>query len=168
VLNALDYPEYAAWIHAGGTTPDTRGFVIGGRDNMGGASAGRLTQAYAGYGIAGIPGYTPWAGGGHEVNTLVEARIPSHRHVAYTYDPGHLHYYRKPQAKQANSSFGGSSDIIRSADDNQWTYDGNGQVANTLVHDNAGNYNYTALTGSSWPHENLQPTMIMNKMLVVE
>lgn len=52
--------------------PDLRGRVPGGKDNMGGTAANRLTV-----GGSGVAGTTLGAGGGAETHTLVMAQLPS-------------------------------------------------------------------------------------------
>lgn len=58
--------------------PDLRGRTIAGQDDMGGASADRLTGAG---GIGGIDGDILGASGGTEAVTLTEAQLPAHTHT---------------------------------------------------------------------------------------
>lgn len=55
--------------------PDLRGRVPGGKDNMGGSAASRLTTAGS-----GVDGATLGAAGGAESHTLTAAQIPAHTH----------------------------------------------------------------------------------------
>ena len=55
--------------------PDLRGRIAFGKDNMGGATAGRLTLP------SGIDGTVLGAGGGRKEATLAEANLPSHTHT---------------------------------------------------------------------------------------
>ena len=57
--------------------PDLRGRTIAGQDDMGGASADRLTGAG---GVGGIDGDILGASGGTEAVTLTEAQMPAHTH----------------------------------------------------------------------------------------
>ena len=57
--------------------PDLRGRTIAGQDDMGGASADRLTGAG---GVGGIDGDVLGASGGTEAVTLTEAQMPAHTH----------------------------------------------------------------------------------------
>ena len=57
--------------------PDLRGRTIAGQDDMGGASADRLT---GGGGVGGIDGDVLGASGGTEAVSLTEAQMPAHTH----------------------------------------------------------------------------------------
>lgn len=56
--------------------PDMRGRVAAGVDNMGGSTAGRVTNA-----VSGFVGTTLGAAGGLESHTLITAEMPSHTHA---------------------------------------------------------------------------------------
>lgn len=79
---AATYPNLFAAIgytYGGGgasfNLPDLRGRIPAGRDNMGGNSAGRITN-----GGSGIVGTTLGAAGGQESVTLSISQIPAHTH----------------------------------------------------------------------------------------
>jgi len=55
--------------------PDMRGRVPGGKDDMGGTAASRLTTAGS-----GVDGATLGAAGGSQTHTLTSAQIPAHTH----------------------------------------------------------------------------------------
>lgn len=56
--------------------PDLRGRVPGGKDDMGGSAASRLTS-----GGSGVDGATLGASGGAETHTLTSGQIPAHTHT---------------------------------------------------------------------------------------
>jgi len=62
------------------TLPDLRGRVPGGKDNMGGTAASRLTT-----GGSGVDGATLGANGGAETHTLSISQMPSHDHTGNGY-----------------------------------------------------------------------------------
>jgi microcystin-dependent protein len=55
--------------------PDLRGRIAGGKDDMGGSAASRLTS-----GGSGVNGASLGATGGAQTHTLTTAQIPSHAH----------------------------------------------------------------------------------------
>lgn len=81
---AVSRTTYAALFTALGTSygagdgsttfalPDLRGRIPGGKDNMGGSAASRLTT-----GGSGVNGSTLGAVGGAEIHTLTNAQLPS-------------------------------------------------------------------------------------------
>lgn len=85
---AVNRTTYAALFAAIGTNygtgdgsttfnlPDMRGRVAGGKDDMGGSAANRLTTAGS-----GVNGATLGAAGGAETHTLSVAQMPAHSHA---------------------------------------------------------------------------------------
>jgi microcystin-dependent protein len=69
--------------------PDLRGYVLAGKDDMGGSAANRITNAGS-----GITGTTLGATGGAETVTLTTAQMPTHSHGVT--DPGHGHGVTDP------------------------------------------------------------------------
>jgi len=67
--------------------PDLRGRVVAGKDNMGGAAAGRLTSQ-----SGGVNGLSLGADGGAETHTLVEAELASHTHSVPSGGQGSSNY----------------------------------------------------------------------------
>jgi microcystin-dependent protein len=61
--------------------PDLRGRIPGGKDNMGGSAASRLTTAGA-----GVDGATLGASGGAQTHTLTTGQLPAHNHAISTGD----------------------------------------------------------------------------------
>lgn len=76
LYSALGYPYGAGDGVNTFNVPDYRGRVSAGKDNMGGSSANRITDAYAD---------TLGGAGGSETHTLVTAEIPAHTHTFQTY-----------------------------------------------------------------------------------
>ena len=77
--------------------PDLRGRVAGGKDNMGGTAASRLTT-----GGAGVDGATLGASGGAETHTLTVAQMPAHSHTTTA-------------LSSRNTSAGGSETVANSS-----------------------------------------------------
>lgn len=126
---------YAALFAAVGTTygagdgattfavPDCRGRIAAGKDDMGGASANRLTGT-----AGGVNGDNLGATGGGEECTLTTNEMPNHRH---TWSAG-------------GSSGGGNGGAL-------W-----GNQAQT---------NQSSFVGGGAAHNNVQPTIIFNKII---
>ncbi len=101
--------------------PDLRGRVAAGKDDMGGASANRLTNQ-----SGGLNGDTLGATGGSETHQLTEAELPS--------------FTQRNPAVTVNPAFGDSAPSAVAAN------------SNTTV-------------GSDTPHNNVQPTLILNYII---
>ena len=83
--------------------PDMRGRIPGGKDNMGGAAASRLTTAGS-----GVDGATLGAAGGSESHALTIPQMPSHAHSMTGFT-------------NRNTASGGSEMIISTGNGNTWT-----------------------------------------------
>jgi len=127
------------------TLPDLRGRVGAGKDNMGGVSAQRLTSV--------ITSDTIGASGGSQNIVLTNGQMPSHTHTGTTENSGnHAH----PIGRGPNyGTFGvqGSQFI-----DNSGTTDFAGIHAHNFT---------TNASGNNEAHPNVQPTLIMNKIIKV-
>jgi hypothetical protein len=125
------------------TLPDIRGRGFYGLDDMGNTPAGRLTAAY--FGAAGT---TLGAAGGDEKLTLLQAHLPNVT-LSMTIPSGqgsHAHSSSDWTGNQSNdSSFGGSSSIIRSGGEV-------GDATGGAVLPQIGPGNWVSLGGSSTPH----------------
>lgn len=155
-LAPASYPEYATYSSSGATI-DMRGYADVCLDNLGGAAAGRLPDGY-------INGSALGATGGVDGVTLSSTQMPSHYHYAPIYDPGHAHNYAyAPIGGQAGNQAGwfGLANNALSAT-------GGTSGASTGIYVNGAAANYTAATGGGAMHSNLQPSVMMGKIMVVE
>lgn len=128
--------------------PDCRGRVVAGQDDMGGVSANRLT------GVTGsVDGDTLGGTGGAETHTLTSAEMPSHTHTATSVvtDPGHTHTFGGNNAAATGSAVGGSSGTSTT---------NSNTTGITVATTNAN-------TGGGGAHNNVQPTIILNKIIRV-
>ncbi len=130
---------------AGGNfrVPDARGRVSAGKDDMGGASANRLTDQ-----TGGLNGDTLGDTGGEEVHTILEAELADHTHLCVTDDDD--------GAALTNSNYisksreGGTSSFSR---------------YRLTAGDTTATVGLTTSVGSDTPMNVVQPTIIMNKII---
>lgn len=147
--------------------PDLRGRTVSGQDDMGGVSANRLT------GITnGIDGDVLGGVGGSEGHTLTQTQMPNYNLPIS--DPGHGHGVNDP-----GHNHGLYQDLVStSGSGSQRAYTGGGAgqqfkwsvpniapaTTNISIFGNG-----TGITvpsgGSGVPHNNVQPTMILNKII---
>lgn len=152
---AISRMSYAAYFALVGTTygagdgsttfniPDLRGRVCAGKGDMGGVDAGRITPGYFGSNGAALG-----AVGGSESHILTTAQLASHSHANTLIDPGHVHG-GVPQAVGAGGG-GGFSTV------NGTTSTSSATTGITITN---------ASTGSGSPHNNVQPTIILSKIV---
>jgi microcystin-dependent protein len=127
--------------------PDLRGRVIAGKDNMGGASANRLTFPVTG----GLNGDTMGATGGDEIHLITTAELPAHGHPVTINDPGHIHGVGVRADFASTGSTGGMNEFGGSTQ--------NTKTGTTGITASAGN------TGGGGGHNNIQPTIILNAQI---
>lgn len=157
---SLNRTTYAALFAVIGTTygsadgssfnlPDLRGRVTAGRDfSVSGSNASRLTSA-----TMTPDGATLAATGGAQTQTLTEAQMPAHTHTGSTSEAGtHSHSYFS--SGNTLVSEGGTIPAGPTAD----TTDAAGAHTHTMSLNN---------TGGGQAHPNVQPTMIMTKIIKV-
>lgn len=124
--------------------PDMRGRVAAGVDNMGGSAAGRLTS-----GGSGITGTTLGAAGGAEAVEISVAQMPYHGHNVT--DPGHSHAFTAAQVGASGPyMYGTSAQLINSE-----AGETGGAGTGITIQSN----------GGSEPHNNAQPTLVMNYVI---
>jgi len=158
---AVSRTTYADLFSAIGTTygsgdgtstfnlPDLRGRVVAGRDDMATPSAARLSN---------ISSTVVGASGGSQSHALTTGELASHAHTATTDAAGiHQHF------GAVGLSYGGSWIGGAGFEDGQGAPDWQAGIMAT-----AGEHTHTlttATTGSGAAHNNIQPTMIMNKII---
>lgn len=123
-------------------TPDFRGRVPGGKDDMGGTAASRLTSAGS-----GLYGSALGAVGGTETHTLTTAQMPAHNHAVT--DPGHAHTNASQAGAGGNVGAGGAG----------YGYPTSGSVNSATTGITTQN------NGSGGAHNNTQPTLILNYII---
>jgi len=128
--------------------PDMRGRVGAGLDNMGGVVAGRVTAASSGF-----AGSTIGSSGGSQLETISISQLPPHAHTIT--DPGHTHSISGRIVVGYNGV---------NADESSGT---NG----TFIVNPTTNISTTNITinntGSGEGHRNMQPTIMINKIIKV-
>jgi microcystin-dependent protein len=122
--------------------PDLRGRVAAGRDDMGGADAGRLAGALANRTVLG-------GAGGAATHALAVGEMPVHGHGVS--DPGHAHSYGAGQIPSAFTPRGTNGD---------GTNFNNNPATNAAV---------TGISiqnaGGGAAHNNTQPTLVLNYVI---
>lgn len=138
--------------------PDARGRVTAGQDDMGGTSANRLTGL-----SGGVDGDVLGAAGGAESHTLTTAQLAAHTHTGTTNSDGaHTHTLNYNGAHGSNST--------NRANDPRWSWGDTDHTntANNAVTQSSGAHTHAFTTdssGSGSAHNNVQPTLILNKII---
>lgn len=118
--------------------PDYRGRIGAGRENMATPATTRLNT---------LSSSTLGASGGAQTHTLTAGEMPPHTHAVT--DPGHSHSYQQP-AGVAN--VGGFAETVPA-------YLAGGATSSAVTGVSIGN------TGGGGAHNNVQPTIICNKII---
>lgn len=123
--------------------PDLRGRVVAGQDDMGGSSANRLTGV-----SGGVDGDTFGAAGGLETHTLTEAQLAAHDHGGATGSDGEKTI---PYSLQIwfSAASGGQNYLLSG-----------GTLTTSDDHTHS-----IPSAGSGTAHNNVQPTLILNKII---
>ncbi|BEV44761.1 hypothetical protein CRBSH125_09440 [Afipia carboxidovorans] len=140
---------------------DLRGRTTAGKDDMGGATAGRLTSSYFGADAKVIGA----VGGGESVGMKAENLI-QHDHTAFLHDPGHKHTYQRARFTGIGASPGGEGGFY-SGQENVDTDSKSTGITLWSDGDNSGSQNKVGKTGSATPTpmRTVQPTIITNYIL---
>jgi len=155
--SSANYPEYNS-VRGGLTTMDRRGYAGITLDNLGGSSAGRLPSGF-------ITGTAVGNVGGVDGVTLSLAQTPAHQHNVYMHDPGHSHTVSINAG--ASSGGGGTTTFIPVAPTTPTTSTNTTGITIGSVPGTA-NDNLTTSVGSGGIHSNLQPSIMVSSILVVE
>jgi microcystin-dependent protein len=132
--------------------PDIRGRVVAMVDG----GVNRLTATHLG--TAAILA----AVGGLDNHTLTIAQLASHRHSVFISDPSHSHGYNDSIASVPNQTPGGGNAQAFGSSSGTTTTVSTG--VRTTSNDGGG-VDVTNLTGSTTPHPNVQPTIILNAQI---
>lgn len=167
---AISRSTYASLFAAIGTTfgagdgvttfnvPDARGRVIAGADNMGGSAANRLTTA------SGMTTGNLGGTGGAETVALTTAQLATHNHGVT--DPGHTHNIVDPGHQHTIPGAGSVGYASGGSNLNQVTGSTSSGVSTTNVSVSSGVTSISINnTGSGSAHNNVQPTLVMNKII---
>jgi len=134
--------------------PDLRGRVVAGKDNMGGTSANRLTNQ-----TGGVKGDTLGAAGGSETHTLTVQQLPSHTHSfsgTTSSNGAHSHDFTYNLLGTGSGSSFIRAGYIGATGGNT---NASTQQAGNHTHSFSGTTNNS---GGGQPHNNVQPTIVLN------
>jgi microcystin-dependent protein len=135
--------------------PDLRGRVAAGKDDMGGSAASRLTST-----TMTADGATLGAVGGTQTHVLTTGELASHTHTGGAHTHG-IH------SKSANGTTGAGGPPFCFTDGGPWfSGEGGSYTADQGTTDSGGAVATTS-AGSNTAHLNVQPTIIVNKIIKI-
>jgi len=154
------------------TTPDLRGRVTIGRDNMSAVAANRITTA-----ASGIDGIEMLSAGGSQVHILTTSEMPlhshglgtagAHNHVVNITGGSHAHgfsLYRTQSWGSTGTSFAHDVSYLGAYGENRTTSSSN-HTHNASVSSNGDHTHSVAAAGDDAGHNNVQPSIIVNKII---
>lgn len=165
------YTEAIALI--GANTPDLRGRVVAGLDNMGGASAARLSTSGSLFSAAEATTLGTADGAAAHTLAAAEGSVPIHNHTATTSQTGTTwnsgittHIIPVGNAGGSASVFNAGAGAAFVGFNGGWTCY---QITSILDHTHtmATTVNNHAGAAAAAAHNNVQPTMVMNKLIRV-
>jgi len=158
--SAVNYPEYNT-IMGNLATPDLRGYVCATLDNLGGSSAGRLPSGI-------ITPTSVGNVGGVDAVVLNVSQMPSHYHGCTLSDPGHSHAVTGGSVIGIGSYNNFGSGVGITAPNGAATLGISSSTTGAFITSSTNGNNTTYSSGNSLSHSNLQPTIMVGKLLVVE
>lgn len=134
---------YGGTDHTNFKVPDLRGRVVAGQDDMGGTSANRLTDQ-----SGGVDGDVLGDTGGEETHALTSGENGAHTHGVGSYN--------------VRANVGNTANGQTNLDD--WAGSA-GPLSASNVQVGTGVTGTSGSSGSGTPHNNIQPTIILNKII---
>jgi hypothetical protein len=157
---ATNYPEYNAAVGSG-LTPDMRGYAGIVLDNLGGAAAGRLPNGQ-------ISGSVLGATGGVDAAVITSSQLPAHQHNVFIYDPTHSHTLTAAVSNAGGSSPPGGASVSGTGTVSGTNAASTGMTIGSVAGAGANDNKTANSTGGGAIRGNLQPSIMLGKILVVE
>lgn len=139
---------------------DCRGFVLAGKDNMGGTAASRLTLA-----VSGVDGTKLGWGAGDQSVALTAAQLPAHTHSGTT---GAMNANASHSHGVSGGTYGGNQAYFGGQQGTSFNVPINGAAISIDAANTDHGHPFTTDGGSGLAgtaHANVQPTMVVNFIL---